>query len=99
MAAPITPHTPDRSTRGDAQKVVKDTPRENVQWHRDLSLHDLSRLATKAGLKAWTCMISSDKTRKGITVAHVISREKRLDEFEVSSPSTLEDQDLIRVWP
>lgn len=69
---------------GAARNGIKDTPRENIQWRRDLTEDDLLRLAGKAGKKAGVCMISLDNEYKTLAVAHLISREKRREENEVS---------------
>lgn len=90
------PHTPNNPTRRNSQRAVQDTPRENTQWNRDLSQDDLLRLADKAGNKAGVCMISLDAEIQTVVVAHIISREKRREEFEVSSSSVLEFLELMR---
>ncbi|EIM80722.1 uncharacterized protein STEHIDRAFT_162497 [Stereum hirsutum FP-91666 SS1] len=63
--------------------VIEDTPRRNVQWRRDLSQDDVSRLTIKAGNKAGVCMISLEKDTRTVTVAHIISREKRFEQYEM----------------
>lgn len=76
--------TPANVMRGAARNTIKDTPRENIQWRRDLTEDDLLRLAKKAGPKAGVCMISLDNEPQTLAVAHLISREKRQEECEVS---------------
>ncbi|EIM80727.1 uncharacterized protein STEHIDRAFT_162501 [Stereum hirsutum FP-91666 SS1] len=75
--------TPANVMHGAARNGIKDTPRENIQWHRDLTEDDLLRLAGKAGKKAGVCMISLDNEYKTLAVAHLISREKRREENEI----------------
>lgn len=90
------PKTPKNKTQGANNKKVQQTPKENVPWHRYLSDDDIERLGARAKSQAAICMITLDDDEESIEIAHIISREKRIMDFEVRDVSgTMPPEDFI----